>query len=182
MIATDFSRLLLVLVSLKLPKVVHVYFAYEIVCLCLQLTLPQSYGDFHLAIAVCSTLAYHLLFSFSFILNVVLALVPGAYVTFVVQPLVFELGPEERSTPGAYASLTFWQLYGLLSCHLVVAYTGYKFAEVQILNLGNAKLLNNLQEGLIVLDKKTKNVMLTNRAAKNLQASRQLGIQFGQGD
>ena len=50
----------------------------------------------------------------------------------------------------------------LLICHLIITKVGMIFVNAEILSTGNEQLLNNLEEGLMILDEGTQEVIFIN--------------------
>ena len=46
----------------------------------------------------------------------------------------------------------FWLFTTLTICHFVITSAGFLFIEAEILREGNEDLLNNLDEGLVIVD------------------------------
>ena len=56
-----------------------------------------------------------------------------------------------------------------LIIHLIITMVGMIFVNADILSLGNEQLLNNLEEGIMILDEDSQEVIFTNNALKQLQ-------------
>lgn len=54
----------------------------------------------------------------------------------------------------------------------MIAVCGQLYAQAEILRIGNEKLLNNLNEGVVILDEQHKDVMFANLAAHALKTGR----------
>lgn len=59
----------------------------------------------------------------------------------------------------------FWQLFNFTMVHSVISIVGMLYVETDILRTGNEQLLNDLKEGVIIMDKETSMVMFANNAA-----------------
>lgn len=64
-------------------------------------------------------------------------------------------------------------------CHIVVTYAGMVFIEVQIVRAGNEQILDDLEEGVIIQNPETQEVIYMNEAAK-LLGRMQSGDKFSQ--
>ena len=53
-----------------------------------------------------------------------------------------------------------------LIIHLIITRVGMSFVNADILSLGNEQLLNNLEEGIMILDADSQEVIFTNNALK----------------
>ena len=54
-------------------------------------------------------------------------------------------------------------------CHLIITKVGMIFVEAEVLREGNEQLLNNLDEGLIITDEKSKVLLFQNKSARAAQ-------------
>ena len=53
-----------------------------------------------------------------------------------------------------------------LMMHVIITAAGMLFVDAEVLRLGNDALLNDLDEGVIIVDEATNEVTFLNRAAK----------------
>ena len=56
----------------------------------------------------------------------------------------------------------------MLAIHCCVTLVGFLFVKSEVQGLGNDKLLNNLQEGLIIAQKDTGKLLFANKKAERL--------------
>ena len=63
-------------------------------------------------------------------------------------------------------------------CHMVINAVGLMFVEADILRTGNELLMNDLKEGVIIVDQESGLVKFVNNAAKrfSIRKNRHLGI------
>ena len=67
--------------------------------------------------------------------------------------------------------LTFtliWQSINLLIIHLVVTKWGLIYIDSELLREGNQQLLDNLEEGVIILDETNLDILFKNKAATRI--------------
>ena len=76
-----------------------------------------------------------------------------------------------------YLALNLW------ICHLVISKVGLIFIDAEILRAGNEQLLDELEEGVIILQAETKEIVFHNNAAnqiscldQNFEASQSLVV------
>ena len=55
----------------------------------------------------------------------------------------------------------------LTMTHMIVTKVGFIFVHAESVNEGNEQLLNNLDEGVVILDKQDKNIIFVNKRAKH---------------
>ena len=59
-----------------------------------------------------------------------------------------------------------FQFITFVMIHICTTYIGKLFVEVGMLRTGNEALLNNLSEGLVIVDREDKSILFANDAAK----------------
>ena len=68
-----------------------------------------------------------------------------------------------------------WQLTWIIMIHLVINKVGMVYTEAEVLRQGNDQTLDNLDEGVVILDEKEMKIRYYNKAAsvsqKNLGAT-----------
>ena len=65
-----------------------------------------------------------------------------------------------------------WLSFGLFLVNLLVKKVGQIFVESEVLKQGNTQLLDNLEEGVIILEDQTFETVFINEAAKKFQLGR----------
>jgi len=70
----------------------------------------------------------------------------------------------------------FWQLFNFAMVHSVISIVGMLYVETEILRTGNEQLLNDLKEGVIIMDKESSMVMFVNNAAKRFKIRKDKNI------
>lgn len=70
-----------------------------------------------------------------------------------------------------FVASVLWHALNLLFIHLVISKVGMLFAETKVLLGGNEQLLNNLDEGVIILDDIREEILYHNDAASGIKAS-----------
>jgi len=58
-----------------------------------------------------------------------------------------------------------WQLTWILMIHLVITKVGMVYVEAEVLREGNDQTLDNLDEGVVILDEKEMKIRYFNKAA-----------------
>ena len=59
-----------------------------------------------------------------------------------------------------------FQFFNLLAMHIVINIVGLLFVKAEILRAGDEQLLNDLKEGVIIMDEESGLVLFVNKAAK----------------
>ncbi len=65
-----------------------------------------------------------------------------------------------------FAFATIWLIINLTILQLIITKVGMIYTEAEVLRKGNDQILNNLQEGVIILDKKDLKIMFQNKSAR----------------
>ncbi len=60
--------------------------------------------------------------------------------------------------------------------HLIITKVGFIYTEAEVLRKGNDQILNNLNEGVIILDQEDLQIKFQNRAAKACKSNRRADI------
>ncbi len=63
---------------------------------------------------------------------------------------------------------SFWQFCNFLACHFVITSVGLLYVNADMMRKSHEKILSNLKEGVVTVDKNTGRVMFANKAAKRL--------------
>ena len=56
----------------------------------------------------------------------------------------------------------------IIICHIVSTKIGFTYVDLEILREGNEQLLDNLEEGVMILEENTLNLFFMNEAAKTI--------------
>lgn len=67
---------------------------------------------------------------------------------------------------GTVVTSCFWQFICLFLVHITMTQVGLKFVESETLRVGNEGILNNLNEGVVILQDKSYKVLFANKAAE----------------
>ena len=64
-----------------------------------------------------------------------------------------------------------WQALTFLAIHLLVTKIGFIYSDLKVVSIGNEQLLDKLDEGVIILDSSSLEVLFSNKSAKKVQIS-----------
>ena len=87
-----------------------------------------------------------------------------SYINLVIKPYIW-LEPVQIDR---YLGLSFYQLLILTGMHCFFSMSSLLYAEADMLRKGNERLLNDFEEGVVILEEGTGNVSFSNRSAKAL--------------
>lgn len=89
------------------------------------------------------------------------------YLHFVIKVFIYK----DANDGSLYKQGFFWiSLLGISLCmaHIVISWIGKRYVKSEILKGGNDTLLDNLKEGVIVVDEAVDRVRFINKVGKNL--------------
>ena len=96
-------------------------------------------------------------------------------VPFYVSRYLFN-GDEAETLIWAFVGMTFYMFINLTILHLIFTKIGWLYVEVEVLAQGNEQLLNNFDEGVIILNEASHEVMFANDAAKRIRVAVDSGV------
>lgn len=126
--------------------------------------MPRDYGTMQVNIFMTNNLMNFCLLYYDFWPSSICMVLSQA-VQMIIISVVYEK-PITAGDVGMTIAAMIWQFTNLLLCHLIINSMGMLFVEADILRTGNEQLLNNLKEGVIIMDQKTGMVKFANTAAK----------------
>ena len=65
-----------------------------------------------------------------------------------------------------------WHIINIFFIHWIVTKTGFLYIDAEVLHHGNEHILDNLEEGIVILEQESKAVMYYNVAAAGPQAGK----------
>ena len=160
----SYGRLVLILISMKNLSTCKIYIYYQILYLLLEECLPRDYGTMQLKLLLSQSVLDFSLLYFNFwpscigILSIQVFQVAARSLTYgkdVTSAIIAE----------CIGALAF-QFFNLITMHIVLNIVGMLFIEAEILRAGDEQLLNDLKEGVIIMDKESWLVLFVNKAAK----------------
>ena len=180
LISMTFGRILLMAISYKYLCITKVYFLYQAVFFAIWNSLPNDYGIAQERMVLGWSYLFFLAYTIKY-WNCALAWCGvSVYVILVVRPFMY--GAEIKYL-GALFSIGF-QLYVFTIIHLFISLTGFMYTEAEILRKGNEQLLNNLKEGVVIVEEKSGLVTFVNEAAGHfgVRLNKGLRISLGKDD
>lgn len=126
--------------------------------------LPRDYGAVHMKLYMAYDLIDFCMLYFHFW--------PSLFTIVVSQIAMFFVTCNVYATEVTQARLAelvaavIWQCLNVTMAHLVINWTGNTYMNAEISKVGNEGLLNNLKEGVIIVDEESSLVFFVNQAAK----------------
>ena len=65
-----------------------------------------------------------------------------------------------------------WHCLNLFFIHWIITKIGFLFIDAEVLRLGNDQVLDSLEEGVVILDEKSKEILYYNAAAAEAQKNK----------
>ena len=81
---------------------------------------------------------------------------------------MFYAEPADAEAITNLAMITIWQSINLLLIHLVITKWGIIYVNSEILAEGNLQLLENIEEGVLILEEESLDQLFLNKSAKNI--------------
>lgn len=176
MIIMTFGRLILMAISMKKLSICKTYIYYQVLYGILEDCLPRDFGDMQSKLSNTNNIMNFCLLYFDFWPNC-LTMSALPLVQLMTNTFVYDKNMTGSLIWHCIAA-TGWQFFSLLMCHMVINAVGLIFVEADILRSGNEQLLNNLKEGVIIMDQESGFVHFVNKAAKrfSIRKNRYLGV------
>ena len=176
MIIMTFGRVILMAISFKYLSICKMYIYYQVLYGVLEDCLPRDFGDMQSKLSNTNNVMNFCLLYFDFWPNCLtmssLPILQLATNSFVYDKKITGSGLGES------IAATGWQFFSLLMCHMVINAVGLIFVDADINRSGNEQLLNDLKEGVIIMDPQSGLVHFVNKAAKrfSIRKNRYLGV------
>lgn len=175
-IIMGFGRLLLMLVSFKKLEVCKVYFYYMQLYKLVEQLLPRDYGSVRLKLTMQYDLLDFCMLYFNFWPSLITILV-SHFTMFFIQMDLYQEEFTSAAFIGTFAGAV-WQTINISCIHLVFNWVGNTFVKTELSKRGNEGILNNLSEGVVIVDQESGIVQFRNKAAKrfNISKNKLLGM------
>ena len=150
MIAMTVGRLVLMLISYKNLKVCQSYIYYQAAYMILEMCLPRNYGDMQLNMLMVNNVFNFLLLYTNFWPNCIVMLSTQMF-QVASNSLVYDKEFNQQVIMQCVISL-FYQFLNYFLIHIGTNLVGLLYVEAELLRQGNSQLLNEMGEGVIVMD------------------------------
>ena len=164
MIMMSYGRLFLILVSMKKLAVCKMYIYYQIVYLILEECLPRDFGEMQLKVLMNQTVLDFSLLYFNFWPSCIGVLCIQIF-QVAARTFIYDKDVTSSVIAEGIGGIVF-QFSNLLAMHIVINIVGLLFVKAEILRAGDEQLLNDLKEGVIIMDEESGLVLFVNKAAK----------------
>ena len=165
-------RVLLFLLSLKWRRLSRLALFLEITIYVAESFLPVDVGwmDFHASSRLIAVIIQFQLSYFYFLPSLLYAMV-GIGVWYYNRMAFYE---DESLTAIHVVSVALWFVANIVLMHIVLTWVGQLFAESEVLKEGNVNILDNLEEGVIILkDDEKREILYSNTSASGSMWSQQ---------
>ena len=110
-----------------------------------------------------------LAFSWHFWANTIAILGAMVFQTIVQPMIILNLNQESQSTGIGFLYFGIrYVIVNITFMHCLISVTGYLYVEAEIPRIGNEKLLNQLEEGVFIVDQASGETIFHNDAAKRV--------------
>ena len=152
LIVMNLGRIPLMLASLKKPDVCKYYLYYELITAVVRESLPIDYGDVHTQNVLILNFAWMCMYGFNFWRNTGALLLYTGYVLVVVRAYLYEDEKGMVELVANFIMSCIWLIYNCAFIHIVISWIGFKFVAAEMPRNSNERLLNNLKEGVVIID------------------------------
>ena len=161
-------RTLLLVGSFKYPALTKLFFVHTMIYYCLSNTLPQNYGRFQVKLAVAQSICIYFAYGYAaYWFNMLSAIALTSYICFVVEPIIWQ----EQLELWTWFISVFYQIAIVTAMHCFINLCSLLYAEAEILRKGNERLLDNFEEGVVILEEGTGKISFANKSAKAFKAT-----------
>ena len=177
MIVFNLGRVVLFLLALKWIRVTKVFFYYELITALIEQMLPWNVSwTVACLIRLLVTIVNFVTDYFDFWPSLICL-----QLQYPVMSIFHSLFHNER-VDGQFFAQMFTNMIICSLCvwvaHLSLAKCGMIYCEAEVLRDGNEQLLNNLEEGVMILEEDTPNILFLNQAAKKFQSRKKENSDF----
>ena len=146
-----FARLILLFLSFKYLRVTKVYIYYNLfVILVCEMGLPNSLGAERIEFIQLSLIIVFCSDFFDFYPSIVCIMI--VHLTQIASESILYGNEITTSLVISVLGVCILQFINLFTIHILITKVGMIFVESEIVRIGNDQILNNLKEGVIILN------------------------------
>lgn len=171
--AAALARVILLLISIKKPKICKLYLFYELALhLASQSELSLVHADNYLAgkISLMATVILFNALYYNVWLSMAAILLCQLAMQFADKILDANSDDDDVEPIAGFVLNSLWLMVVLPLCHMLVTYFGNKYIEVEMKSLDKDQLLDGLEEGLVIVDHDQKLLYENHQAARKFVA------------
>ena len=178
LISMTIGRLLLMLISLKNLAICKTYIYYQAVFMIVEMFLPRNYGDMQLKLLMIDNAMNFVLLFHNFWPSCI-SMLSCQLVILATNKLIYEKEVDTEAIVECIGGLVY-QFFNFFMINIATNLLGLLFVKAEILRGGNVNLLNEMREGIIIMDQETGVVLFVNKAAKalNIRESAEFSMSF----
>ena len=170
------------LVSFKKLEICKIYFYYMQVYKMVEQIMPRDYGSVRLKLMMSYDLLDYTMLYFHFWPSLIWTMASHFtmfYISLKVYDLEFTNAALVETIAGA-----IWQCMNLACIHLVYNWVGNTYVKTEVTKRGNEGILDNLSEGVVIVDQESGIVQFRNKAAQsfNIHKNKSLAMSFKDGE
>ena len=172
-------RLPLIVASYWKPQICRYYHIYQVIFMAVRQSAPIDYGDVVYLIVIEFAFQYALL-SYTAWRQILCQVICLAYAEIAVRLYLYVDVRGLETLLIHFAYLASFLVCVCLLIHMMISWVGFTYLATELPCKDNESLLNNLKEGVLIIDERTAKVQFINTAAAKinnlLQASINLSL------
>ena len=158
-------RFLLLAVAFKYLKVSKIYLHYQMIFLMICFSLPQDYGNNRATVVTGFCYLSFIVFSFNFWAGLSTVSVVFVLISILSSYFIYDEPISQKMLIPFFFNFLCLCFYSI-SVFAAISWCGELYLKLDIFNLKDNSLLENLKEGVYILDENTKFVLFQNKMAK----------------
>ena len=170
-----FGHLILVLISLKKPSLSRFFIYYECLWSIVYLTLPDGCHEAQTQRLNLTTSLYVMFMSFNYISGLVPILALRLYNDLVVSKLIYAEEITKEVIQYSIQIIVVAILYHTIM-HLLISWIGEVYVKSEVSRVNNELILDNLDDGLIIIEEESGELVFANKQAKRFNIN--LNLKF----
>lgn len=162
------SRIFLLLIAFKKLEVAKTFLLYMYVYKVVEAFIPRDYGEMREKFTMQMDLIDFTMLYFDFWSSIALNTVCH-FADFFISLKVYNV---EYSHGGLAMTLlgALWQFFCFWMIHLVLSWMGHTFVTIELTKRGNEGILDNLSEGVVIVEQDSGIVKFYNKAAERFNS------------
>lgn len=133
-------------------------------------TLPIDYGHVHTRHLILMNVFIFILYSYDWTKTIVSLILFNLYTMVIVRSLIYQ-EDDIISLVFQFFVSTIVMAYYCAIVHFMLSWIGFQYVAAELPHESNKQLLNNLQEGLLIVREDNKEVLFQNSAAIQIKTS-----------
>ena len=159
---------MIVLLAIWKPQLCKYFYQYQIVYVLARELMPIDYGSQHQQSILLENFATLLLFTHYIWLDIISASVALSIVMVGSRTLLYNDSQGVAKLATTCVSILLYNFYNSIVIYMIFSWTGFLYMNSELPRTGYEQLLNNIKDGILIVDEQKYNVQFMNRTATKL--------------